>query len=115
MRENLIQVFSLENLPMELTFLREHFTNIFPEAECCEKDEREIEVCHSTTLYTILIYHKKFKEYTITNAYPYIYTSAENSEVLYGWLSAKLERCYDNFERQIHLDNEIVIGWIITY
>lgn len=85
----------------------------FPVKECAIPDENEPNVFYSKKLYTCLVIDTRFvgSYQVIHHCRPYICTSTDGTETLFGWLNAD-NRVTDNLWQSIHMDDECVIGFL---
>lgn len=85
----------------------------FPIKECTIPDENEPHVYYGKRLYTCLVIDTRFvgSYQVIHHCRPYICTSTDGTETLFGWLNAD-NRVTDNLWQSIHMDDECVIGFL---
>lgn len=87
----------------------------FPEDLCTIQNTRESDVFDSAQKFECVIYHKEWDQVWIKELSPYIWKNngidSEITEpICYGWVDQS-GNLYDHFEKNIHDDDSIVVGW----
>jgi hypothetical protein len=96
--------------------LQQHYeTKVFPEDLCTIQNSREPDVFDSIQKFECVIHTDKWGTLAIRELFPYIWKNNGIDEditdpVCYGWVD-KSGNLFDHFEKQIHLDDALVVGW----
>ena len=87
----------------------------FPEELCVSRNPKEQDVFESDQLFLCIVVDRRFKKsFRGVIAKPYLYKDLDFEDpsegVMYGWVDTN-GNIIDHFEKQIHLDDEVVIAW----